>query len=106
MGRLEKADLIVIVQSPRRDAGDRGKVFYCEHSVSINYNVTLMSRVLSDKGYGLADRQEGTPNTIQTRFHLFNASKAFTAIGILAVTRHGLDILNVAHEGENIGVIV
>jgi CubicO group peptidase (beta-lactamase class C family) len=39
--------------------------------------------VFLSKGYGLADRVQGIPNTPQTRFHLGSMTKQFTAMGIL-----------------------
>jgi len=40
-------------------------------------------KILLSKGYGLADRLQGIPNTPQTRFHLGSMTKSFTAMGIL-----------------------
>jgi len=40
-------------------------------------------QVLLTKGYGLADRAQGIPNTPQTRFPLGSVSKQFTALAIL-----------------------
>jgi CubicO group peptidase (beta-lactamase class C family) len=45
--------------------------------------------VFLSKGYGLADRVQGTPNTPQTRFHLGSLSKQFTAMGILILESQG-----------------
>lgn len=45
--------------------------------------------VLFSKGYGLADRAQGIPNTPQTRFHLGSLSKQFTAMGILILESLG-----------------
>lgn len=45
--------------------------------------IGLNGKVLLSKGYGLADRIQGIPNTPQTRFHLGSMTKAFTAMGIL-----------------------
>jgi CubicO group peptidase (beta-lactamase class C family) len=39
--------------------------------------------VFLSKGYGLADRLQGIPNTPQTRFHLGSMTKQFTAMAIL-----------------------
>jgi CubicO group peptidase (beta-lactamase class C family) len=45
--------------------------------------------VYLSKGYGLADRLQGIPNTPQTRFHLGSLTKPFTAMGILILESQG-----------------
>jgi CubicO group peptidase (beta-lactamase class C family) len=45
--------------------------------------------VFLSKGYGLADRAQGIPNTPQTRFHLGSLSKQFTAMAILILESQG-----------------
>src|SRR5512136_2574389 len=45
--------------------------------------------VFLNKGYGLADRVQGIPNTPQTRFHLGSMTKQFTAMGILILQSQG-----------------
>jgi CubicO group peptidase (beta-lactamase class C family) len=45
--------------------------------------------VYLSKGYGLADRLQGIPNTPQTRFHLGSMTKQFTAMGILILESQG-----------------
>src|SRR5512136_2939610 len=45
--------------------------------------------VFLSKGYGLADRTQGIPNTPQTRFHLGSLTKQFTAMGILILESQG-----------------
>lgn len=45
--------------------------------------------VYLSKGYGLADRVQGIPNTPQTRFHLGSMTKPFTALGILILESQG-----------------
>ncbi len=45
--------------------------------------------VFLSKGYGLADRAQGIPNTPQTRFHLGSMTKQFTAMGILLLESQG-----------------
>jgi CubicO group peptidase (beta-lactamase class C family) len=45
--------------------------------------------VFLSKGYGLADRVQGIPNTPQTRFHLGSMTKQFTAMGILILESQG-----------------
>jgi len=46
-------------------------------------------KILLSKGYGLADRTQGIPNTPQTRFHLGSITKQFTAMGILILQSQG-----------------
>jgi len=45
--------------------------------------------VFLSKGYGLADRLQGIPNTPQARFHLGSMTKQFTAMGILILQSQG-----------------
>jgi len=45
--------------------------------------------VYLSKGYGLADRAQGIPNTPQMRFHLGSVSKQFTAMAILILQSRG-----------------
>jgi CubicO group peptidase (beta-lactamase class C family) len=50
-------------------------------------------KIFLSKGYGLADRARGIPNTPQTRFHLGSITKQFTAMGILILQSQGkLDV--------------
>jgi CubicO group peptidase (beta-lactamase class C family) len=44
-------------------------------------------RVLFSKAYGSADRDQGTPNTLQTRFRIGSMNKMFTAVAILHWSR-------------------
>ena len=46
-------------------------------------------KILLNKGYGLADRAQGIPNTPQTRFHLGSMSKSFTAMAIVMLQSKG-----------------
>jgi len=46
-------------------------------------------KILLSKGYGLADRLQGIPNTPRTRFHLGSMTKQFTAMGILILQSQG-----------------
>jgi CubicO group peptidase (beta-lactamase class C family) len=55
--------------------------------------VAREGQVLLSKGYGLANREEGIPNTPQTRFRLCSITKQFTAMGILILQDQGaLDV--------------
>jgi CubicO group peptidase (beta-lactamase class C family) len=51
--------------------------------------VEMEGKIIFDRGYGYADRAAETPNTIQTRFRLFNGSKVFTALGIMILAEEG-----------------
>ncbi len=53
-------------------------------SVLVTQNGMLFS-----KGYGLADRDAGIPNTPQTRFRIGSITKQFTAMGILILQERG-----------------
>jgi len=46
-------------------------------------------KILLNKGYGMADRLQGIPNTPQTRFHLGSMTKQFTAMAILILQSQG-----------------
>lgn len=49
--------------------------------------------VLLGKGYGMADRAQAIPNTLETRFRLGSVTKPFTAIAILMLQEEGrLDV--------------
>lgn len=45
--------------------------------------------VLLRKGYGLADREQGIPNTPETRFRLGSVTKPFTALAMLLLVEAG-----------------
>jgi CubicO group peptidase (beta-lactamase class C family) len=45
--------------------------------------------VLFSKAYGLADRENGIPNTLQTRFRIGSMNKMFTAVAILQLVEAG-----------------
>jgi len=51
--------------------------------------IALEDKTLLNKGYGLADRLHGIPNTPQTRFHLGSTTKVFTGLGILILQSNG-----------------
>jgi CubicO group peptidase (beta-lactamase class C family) len=46
-------------------------------------------QVLLRKAYGLADREWGVPNGLDTRFRIASASKAFTAVAIMKLVEIG-----------------
>lgn len=51
--------------------------------------VARNGRILLKKGYGLADREGGLPNTPQTRFHIASLTKQFTAMAIMQLQERG-----------------
>lgn len=51
--------------------------------------VTQGGHALIDRGYGLADRSAGTPNTPDTRYHIASITKPFTATAILILQDRG-----------------
>lgn len=46
--------------------------------------------IVHQKGYGLADVENGTPITTDSIFHLGSVGKQFTALGIMILKEHGL----------------
>jgi len=49
--------------------------------------------ILLSKGYGLADREQNIPNTVQTRYRIYSLTKQFTAMAILILESQGkLDV--------------
>ncbi len=51
--------------------------------------VVQNGHILLEKGYGLADREKGIPNTPQTRFHIGSLTKQFTAMLIMQLQERG-----------------
>ncbi|HPL28776.1 MAG TPA: serine hydrolase domain-containing protein, partial [Anaerolineae bacterium] len=51
--------------------------------------VARQGRILLRKGYGLADRERGLPNTPQTRFHIASLTKQFTAMAVMQLQERG-----------------
>ena len=46
-------------------------------------------RVLFSRAYGLADRERGIPNTLQTRFRVGSVNKMFTGVAVLQLVEAG-----------------
>ena len=46
-------------------------------------------RVLFSRAYGLADRERGIPNTLQTRFRVGSMNKMFTGVAVLQLVEAG-----------------
>src|ERR1700728_4367444 len=51
--------------------------------------VARNGRPLLAKGYGLADRGRGVPNTARTRFCICSMGKMFTSVGIAQLVERG-----------------
>ncbi|MGO8959019.1 MAG: serine hydrolase domain-containing protein [Streptosporangiaceae bacterium] len=51
--------------------------------------VARNGQVLFSRAYGLADRERGIPNTLQTRFRIGSMNKMFTAVAILQLVEAG-----------------
>jgi D-alanyl-D-alanine carboxypeptidase len=51
--------------------------------------VSRNGRVLLERAWGLADRTEGTPNTVDTQFRLGSMNKIITAVAILQLVEAG-----------------
>jgi len=51
--------------------------------------VAQKGKVLLEKGYGLADRQNDVPNTPQSKFAIGSMTKAFTAMSIMILQERG-----------------
>jgi CubicO group peptidase (beta-lactamase class C family) len=51
--------------------------------------VAQKGRVILERGYGLADREQGTPNTPATLFEMNSLAKTFTAAAVLRLEAEG-----------------
>lgn len=51
--------------------------------------VSRKGKILLSKGYGMADYEQNTPNTPETKFHLCSVSKQFTAMAIMMLEEKG-----------------
>lgn len=51
--------------------------------------LTRHGRIVFERAYGLADRDHGTPNRIDTRFNLASINKMFTATAIMRLVEAG-----------------
>nr|MBN2276535.1 beta-lactamase family protein [candidate division Zixibacteria bacterium] len=56
--------------------------------------VAVRGRIILCKGYGLANKEMGIPNTPQTRFYMGSITKQFTAAAILKLQEQGLLDIN------------
>jgi CubicO group peptidase (beta-lactamase class C family) len=61
-----------------------------ENLLSMSVAVVRDDEVLLAKGYGLADRENGIPNTSSTMFRIGSVTKQFTAMAILILQEDGL----------------
>lgn len=61
-----------------------------ENLLSMSVAVVRDDEVLLAKGYGLADREHGIPNTSSTMFRIASVTKQFTAMAIMILQEDGL----------------
>ncbi len=52
--------------------------------------ISRKGRILFDKAYGIANREFGVPNDLNTIFHIASLSKTFTAAAVLILEQKGL----------------
>lgn len=64
-----------------------------EHEAADRFSgAVLVARggeVLFERAYGMADRERGIPNTVETRFRIASMSKMFTAVAVLQLVGAG-----------------
>ena len=77
------ADLEAKVDEYIAAAAERG-------SFSGSILIAQGDNVLMSKGYGMADYENGIPNTPQTKFNLGNITRQFTAMAIVQLQERGL----------------
>ena len=82
VARLTEGETIAGVQAVLREAAAQDRF-------SGAVLVAANGPVLFSGAYGLADRERGIPNIIQTRFRIGSMNKMFTAVAILQLTEAG-----------------
>jgi D-alanyl-D-alanine carboxypeptidase len=80
--RLTESEAIAGIQGRLREAVD-------EDRFSGAVLVAKGGQVLLRRAYGLADREQGIPNTLQTRFRIGSMNKMFTGVAILQLAEAG-----------------
>jgi CubicO group peptidase (beta-lactamase class C family) len=80
-------------QAAAADASSAIDTYIRPYVESNNFSGNILVRknaeVLFDKSYGLADREQKTPNTKSTRFHIASVSMQFTAAAVLRLLDDG-----------------
>src|SRR5215469_13832016 len=51
--------------------------------------IARAGKVLFAKPYGMANYEDGTPNTMQTKFRIGSMTKQFTAMAVMILQEHG-----------------
>ena len=82
IARLTEGEAIAGVQAVLREDA-------AEDRFSGAVLVAKNGQVLFSRAYGLADRERGIPNTLQTRFRIGSMNKMFTAVAILQLAEAG-----------------
>jgi len=82
IARLKEADALAALTA---HAGEQAK----KDAFSGVVLVARHGKVLLQKAWGLADREKGTPNTLDTRFRLGSMNKMFTAVATLQLVEAG-----------------
>jgi CubicO group peptidase (beta-lactamase class C family) len=80
--RLKEADALAALEAR---AGELAK----KDEFSGVVLVARHGKVLLQKAYGLANREKGTPNTLDTRFRLGSMNKMFTSVATLQLVEAG-----------------
>jgi D-alanyl-D-alanine carboxypeptidase len=80
--RLPEDEAITGIQDVLREAAAADRF---SGTVIIERN----GRVLFSRAYGLADRERGIPNTLQTRFRVGSMNKMFTGVAVLQLVEAG-----------------
>jgi D-alanyl-D-alanine carboxypeptidase len=82
IARLTEDEAITGIQDLLRDAAAADRF---SGAVLVEKN----SQVLLSRACGLADRERGIPNTLQTRFRIGSMNKMFTAVAVLQLAEAG-----------------
>jgi CubicO group peptidase (beta-lactamase class C family) len=95
---LSAAALVLLAASPILAANDPALEAEVDAYLQPLLDLDLISgsiliakgdEILLAKGYGLANREHGVPNTPETKFRLGSMTKQFTAMGILVLADQG-----------------
>jgi CubicO group peptidase (beta-lactamase class C family) len=96
IARLAEDDTITGIQQVLHEAAAADRF---SGTVLIEKN----GQVLFSSAYGLADRERGIPNTLQTRFRIGSMNKMFTAVAVLQLAEAGKVDLTTPVGGYLIG---
>lgn len=79
----------LLAQDPLRELESRLTAVAEAGRLSGAVLVARDSVVLLGRGFGLADRTRGTPNTVETRFQVGSMNKMFTAVAVAQLAHEG-----------------